>query len=122
MELEIFAHSHPIVALLSISYATIFIAGLLGNFAVITIVLRNHHMRSVTNIFICNLSVADLLVTVFVEPLTLLQNIVVGTSLEHMQIILRLRQLLRIIDYYLGVEGVLSNYFFTPLKRILVAS
>ncbi|VDK32325.1 unnamed protein product [Taenia asiatica] len=73
-----FAHSYPIIALLTVSYATIFIAGLLGNFAVITIVLRNHHMRSVTNIFICNLSVADLLVTVFVEPLTLLQNIVVG--------------------------------------------
>ncbi|EUB55635.1 Neuropeptide FF receptor [Echinococcus granulosus] len=77
-----FAHSYPIVTLLSVSYATIFIAGLLGNFAVITIVLRNHHMRSVTNIFICNLSVADLLVTVFVEPLTLLQNIVVGASIN----------------------------------------
>ncbi|KAM3175979.1 hypothetical protein ACTXT7_007435 [Hymenolepis weldensis] len=57
------AYSYPITTLLSVSYATIFIAGLLGNFAVITIVLRNHHMRSVTNIFICNLSLADLLVT-----------------------------------------------------------
>ncbi|VUZ41784.1 unnamed protein product, partial [Hymenolepis diminuta] len=72
------AYSYPITTLLTVSYATIFIAGLLGNFAVITIVLRNHHMRSVTNIFICNLSLADLLVTVFVEPLTLLQNIIVG--------------------------------------------
>nr|CDS31012.1 Peptide G protein-coupled receptor [Hymenolepis microstoma] len=72
------AYSYPIIVLLSVSYATIFIAGLLGNFAVITIILRNHQMRSVTNIFICNLSLADLLVTVFVEPLTLLQNIIVG--------------------------------------------
>ena len=77
------AHSYPVITLLSAFYVVIFFAGLLGNFAVITIVLRNHHMRSVTNIFICNLSVADLLVTVFVEPLTLLQNIIVGMFLSN---------------------------------------
>ncbi|KAL7056700.1 hypothetical protein AAHC03_020571 [Spirometra sp. Aus1] len=63
------------IGILSVFYAAMFIAGLIGNFAVLLIVLRNRHMRSVTNIFICNLSVADLLATIFVEPLTLLQNI-----------------------------------------------
>uniref|UniRef100_A0A5K3F8X3 G_PROTEIN_RECEP_F1_2 domain-containing protein n=1 Tax=Mesocestoides corti TaxID=53468 RepID=A0A5K3F8X3_MESCO len=45
---------------------------------VVAIFLRDPHIRSVTNVFICNLSIADLLVTIFVEPLTLLQNIFVG--------------------------------------------
>ncbi len=81
METWQLSRSYPMVGLLSVAYATIFIAGLVGNFVVLTIVLRNHHMRSVTNIFICNLSVADLLVTIFVEPLTLLQNIFVGKSM-----------------------------------------
>ncbi|VDN19804.1 unnamed protein product [Dibothriocephalus latus] len=74
--------SYAMIGVLSVFYAAMFIAGLIGNFAVLLIVLRNRHMRSVTNIFICNLSAADLLVTIFVEPLTLLQNIFIGNALK----------------------------------------
>ena len=48
----------------------VFIVGLIGNALVCIAVCRNHTMRTVTNLFIVNLAVADFLVLLFCMPLT----------------------------------------------------
>lgn len=56
-------------------YAFLFIVGLTGNALVIWAVCNNKHMRSVTNLFITNLAIADLLVLLFCLPITCLGDV-----------------------------------------------
>ncbi|KAI1900373.1 hypothetical protein AGOR_G00049290 [Albula goreensis] len=51
---------------------------MVGNGVVCFIVLRSKNMRTVTNLFILNLAVSDLLVGIFCMPTTLLDNIITG--------------------------------------------
>ncbi|XP_066147090.1 RYamide receptor-like isoform X1 [Euwallacea fornicatus] len=51
-------------------YVTIFIVALLGNVFVCYIVLQSPRMRTVTNYFIMNLAVGDILITVLCVPFT----------------------------------------------------
>ncbi|ELK08030.1 neuropeptide FF receptor 2 [Pteropus alecto] len=51
---------------------------MVGNTVVCFIVMRNKHMHTVTNLFILNLVISDLLVGIFCMPLTLLDNIIAG--------------------------------------------
>ncbi|CAH1795205.1 unnamed protein product [Owenia fusiformis] len=67
-----------VVVLYGIAYAVIFLLGIIGNLLVITVVYNNIRMHNVTNYLIVNLSVADLLVSIFVLPITLLSNIFYG--------------------------------------------
>jgi hypothetical protein len=55
----------------------VFVVGLIGNSCVIAVVYRSPRMRTVTNFFIVNLAVADVLVIVFCLPATLMSNIFV---------------------------------------------
>ena len=55
---------------LIVCHLIVFIVGLIGNALVCIAVCRNHTMRTVTNIFIVNLAVADFLVLLFCMPLT----------------------------------------------------
>lgn len=59
------------------AYVIVFIVGLIGNSFVIAVVLRSPRMRTVTNYFIVNLAIADILVIVFCLPATLMSNIFV---------------------------------------------
>lgn len=59
----------------TIAYSLIFILGFVGNVIVISVISSKPQMRTVTNIFICNLAVADLLVVLFCVPVTLAANI-----------------------------------------------
>ncbi|XP_076348076.1 cholecystokinin receptor type A-like [Tachypleus tridentatus] len=63
-------------------YSIIFIAAILGNVMVITILLHNKRMRTVTNTFLLNLAISDLLLGVFCMPFTLvgslLRNFIFG--------------------------------------------
>ncbi|XP_013781323.1 cholecystokinin receptor type A-like [Limulus polyphemus] len=63
-------------------YSIIFIAAMLGNVMVITILLHNKRMRTVTNTFLLNLAISDLLLGVFCMPFTLvgslLRNFIFG--------------------------------------------
>lgn len=59
----------------TITYTAIFLYGFIGNFTVIWNICKNIQMRTVTNLFIFNLAVADLLVIVFCVPVTLAANI-----------------------------------------------
>ncbi|NXM64546.1 OX2R protein, partial [Illadopsis cleaveri] len=56
-------------------YIVVFIVALIGNVLVCLAVWKNHHMRTVTNYFIVNLSLADILVTITCLPATLVVDI-----------------------------------------------
>lgn len=52
-------------------YVVIFIVGVIGNASVIITLLRNRHFLTVTNLFLLNLSISDLLLGLFCMPFTL---------------------------------------------------
>lgn len=60
------------------AYVLIFLLCMVGNTLVCFIVLKNRHMRTVTNMFILNLAVSDLLVGIFCMPTTLVDNLITG--------------------------------------------
>ncbi|XP_021115202.1 neuropeptide FF receptor 1 isoform X1 [Heterocephalus glaber] len=61
-----------------VAYVLIFLLCMVGNALVCFIVLKNRHMRTVTNMFILNLAVSDLLVGIFCMPTTLVDNLITG--------------------------------------------
>ncbi|XP_043087685.1 neuropeptide FF receptor 1 like 3 [Puntigrus tetrazona] len=79
-----YQHSLPAAALFTLAYLFIFLLCLMGNGLVCAIVLRNRHMRTVTNIFILNLAVSDLLVGIFCIPTTLVDNLITGWPFSNM--------------------------------------
>ncbi|XP_078069980.1 neuropeptide FF receptor 2a [Mustelus asterias] len=76
--LPFYQHTSSIATVFIISYLLIFLLCMLGNGLVCFIVVRNRHMRTVTNLFILNLAISDLLVGVFCMPTTLVDNILTG--------------------------------------------
>lgn len=56
-------------------HCLVFVVGLVGNFLVCLAVYRNHTMRTVTNMFIVNLAIADFLVILLCLPPTVLWDI-----------------------------------------------
>lgn len=68
-------YSAGLTLTLILAYLFIFVFGLIGNSLVIFVVSWRPRMRTVTNIFILNLAVADLFVILFCVPPTLLANI-----------------------------------------------
>ena len=52
----------PVVqALMYLGYLVIFLVGVVGNIIVLVVVLTNPHMQTTTNIYVVNLSLADIL-------------------------------------------------------------
>uniref|UniRef100_T1JEB6 G-protein coupled receptors family 1 profile domain-containing protein n=1 Tax=Strigamia maritima TaxID=126957 RepID=T1JEB6_STRMM len=76
-EEALFRHSFGVSALYCLAYTAVFIVGLFGNSFVVAVVYRAPRMRTVTNFFIVNLAMADILVLVFCLPATLLGNLFV---------------------------------------------
>ncbi|CAH0559444.1 unnamed protein product [Brassicogethes aeneus] len=72
-----YRHSMVMTIVYCIAYLLVFAVGLVGNFFVIAVVFRSPRMRTVTNFFIVNLAIADILVIVFCLPATLMSNIFV---------------------------------------------
>ncbi|XP_051172946.1 cholecystokinin receptor type A-like [Leptopilina boulardi] len=66
-------------------YVTIFLLSVVGNSLVLITLFRNKRMRTVTNVYLLNLAVSDLLLGVFCIPFTLLghmlKNFVFGIAL-----------------------------------------
>ncbi|KAL7875917.1 hypothetical protein AOLI_G00108800 [Acnodon oligacanthus] len=58
-----------------ILYSLIFLLGVLGNSLIITVLVRNRRMRTVTNLFLLSLAVSDLMLCVFCMPFTLIPNL-----------------------------------------------
>lgn len=77
-EMELYyRHSITMTAVYCVAYFIVFIVGLIGNSFVVAVVFRMPRMRTVTNYFIVNLALADILVIVFCLPATLMSNIFV---------------------------------------------
>ncbi|XP_069380345.1 neuropeptide FF receptor 1 like 2 [Paralichthys olivaceus] len=73
-----YQHSLYVAASYIVAYFFIFLLCMVGNILVCLIVLENRHMRTVTNLFIFNLAISDLLVGIFCIPTTLLDNLITG--------------------------------------------
>ncbi|XP_053331885.1 neuropeptide FF receptor 1 like 3 [Clarias gariepinus] len=73
-----FQHSLGIAAMFILAYLFIFLLCMIGNSVVCLLVLKNRHMWTVTNVFILNLSISDLLVGIFCIPTTLVDNLITG--------------------------------------------
>lgn len=66
------------IVIYSLAYSVVFLCALIGNLLVMLVVYRNTNMHTVTNYFIVNLAVADILVALVVLPLTFLNNLYNG--------------------------------------------
>lgn len=66
----------PALALMCVMYALITAFALAGNGVVCYVVLAYPRMRTVTNVFIVNLAVGDILMAVFCIPFTFVANFV----------------------------------------------
>lgn len=75
---DFYLHKPPVAAVFTISYLLIFLVCMVGNGVVCFIVMRCKNMRTVTNLFILNLAISDLLVGIFCMPTTLVDNIITG--------------------------------------------
>lgn len=61
----------PMIQLLfSLVYITIFVLGVFGNVLVCYVVFHNKHMHTVTNFFITNLALSDILLCILAVPFT----------------------------------------------------
>ncbi|XP_059193275.1 neuropeptide FF receptor 1 like 2 [Centropristis striata] len=73
-----YQHSLFVAASYILAYLFIFLLCMVGNILVCLIVLKNRRMRTVTNLFILNLAISDLLVGIFCIPTTLVDNLISG--------------------------------------------
>ncbi|KAL0616358.1 Neuropeptide FF receptor 1 [Plecturocebus cupreus] len=78
-----YQHTSPVAAMFIVAYVLIFLLCMVGNALVCFIVLKNRHMRTVTNMFILNLAVSDLLVGIFCMPTTLVDNLITGWPFDN---------------------------------------
>lgn len=76
--LPFYQHSLAVASVIILAYVLIFLLCMLGNILVCFIVLKNRQMRTVTNIFILNLAISDLLVGILCLPITLVDNLITG--------------------------------------------
>ncbi|CAH0386776.1 unnamed protein product [Bemisia tabaci] len=72
---EQFRLHEPRFILLVVCYAPLFIVAVTANTVVIAVFFKFHYMRSITNYFLVNLSIADLLVTFICMPAAVSQSI-----------------------------------------------
>lgn len=73
LSLLLFAEWQPAVQILL--YSLIFLLSMLGNTLVITVLIRNKRMRTVTNIFLLSLAISDLMLCLFCMPFNLIPNL-----------------------------------------------
>ncbi|XP_061761020.1 neuropeptide FF receptor 1 like 2 [Nerophis ophidion] len=76
--LPYYPHALYVATSYMLAYLFIFLLCMVGNLLVCLIVLGSRRMRTVTNIFILNLAVSDLLVGIFCIPTTLVDNLITG--------------------------------------------
>ncbi|XP_029295732.1 neuropeptide FF receptor 1 like 2 [Cottoperca gobio] len=81
--LPYYQHSLCVSVLYILAYSFLFLLCMVGNSLVCLIVLENRRMRTVTNLFILNLAVSDILVGLFCIPITLVDNLITGWSFSN---------------------------------------
>lgn len=72
--------SAPMLGILTLAYVVVFILSIVNNSLVVSVIFRSPQMRTITNLFIANLAVADILVSILVLPITLLSNLFEGKT------------------------------------------
>lgn len=95
-------------AMVTIMYCTIFLVALLGNGAVCFIVRAFPRMRTVTNYFIANLALGDILMSVFCVPFSFMSQLV----LNHWPFG---GVLCRLVNYSQAVSVLVSAYTLVAL-------
>lgn len=87
-------------------YSLIFLLSVLGNSLIITVLMRNRRMRTVTNLFLLSLSASDLMVSIVCIPFTLIPNLmrdfIFGTGI------------CKLVMYFMG-ESELAQIPIIPL-------
>lgn len=80
-------HKPVLIGIFVLLYCVIFLLGVSGNTLVVYVVVRNKTMQTITNIFITNLAVSDILMCCLAVPFTplgyFLQSWVFGEALCH---------------------------------------
>ena len=71
--------SMAMIIILSFAYVVVFILAIVNNSLVVAVIYRNPQLRTVTNYFIANLAIADIMISILVLPITLLSNLFEGT-------------------------------------------
>ncbi|XP_062849332.1 cholecystokinin receptor type A [Trichomycterus rosablanca] len=83
-------------------YCVIFLLSVLGNSLIITVLVRNRRMRTVTNLFLLSLSVSDLMLCVICMPFTLIPNLmknfVFGSGI------------CKVATYFMGISVSVSTF------------
>ncbi|XP_053725972.1 neuropeptide FF receptor 1 like 2 [Synchiropus splendidus] len=79
-----YQHTAFVAAGYILAYTFIFLLCMVGNMLVCLIMLENRRMRTVTNLFILNLAVSDLLVGIFCIPTTLVDGLITGWPFSSM--------------------------------------
>lgn len=81
-------HNRAVQTVFCVLYVVIFVLGVFGNVLVCYVVFRNKAMQTVTNLFITNLALSDILLCILAVPFTplytFLRGWVFGTTLCHM--------------------------------------
>lgn len=72
---QLLRYSPSVSSIYFVAYTLVFVLGIIGNSFVVAVVCRSPRMRTVTNYFIVNLALADILVLLFCLPATLLSNL-----------------------------------------------
>lgn len=93
-------HSFTISVIMIIAYTIVFLVGLVGNSFVVAIVCKSPRMRTVTNYFIVNLALADILVLLFCLPATLIGNLFIRKYIKLLLLLLWRHP--NIIGFYLA--------------------
>lgn len=70
-------HKIEVSTIFCVAYSVVFVLGIFGNSFVVAVVVRSPRMRTVTNYFIVNLALADILVVLVCLPATLVSNLFV---------------------------------------------
>ncbi|XP_062995535.1 neuropeptide FF receptor 1-like [Elgaria multicarinata webbii] len=76
--LPYYQHPPAVASIFIMAYLVVFLSCMAGNSLVCMVVVKNQHMRTVTNLFILNLAISDLLVGIFCVPTTLMDNLITG--------------------------------------------
>ncbi|XP_076621965.1 prolactin-releasing peptide receptor isoform X2 [Colletes latitarsis] len=102
------ATSNSIVQLIfSIFYGNIFVLGVFGNALVCFVVARNRQMQTVTNLFITNLALSDVLLCVLAVPFTPLYTFMGGWIFG--------KTLCHLVPYAQGVSVYISTLTLTSI-------
>ncbi|XP_058697282.1 neuropeptide FF receptor 1 isoform X1 [Poecile atricapillus] len=81
--LAYYQHSSPVALMFILAYTFIFLMCVIGNVLVCFVVVKNRQMRTVTNMFLLNLAISDLLVGIFCMPTTLVDNLITGWPFDN---------------------------------------